>query len=122
MLLSSVFNFGLWATIIEFLGALLIVFYLFRASLVLLFQRNVLLARLLVADGAISGLSFKLAGTLLRTIELQTAQQILMFVSIFALRTVLKRVFTWEQTRLQQQHVQVEEGIDSKKEPTIKQS
>ncbi len=102
MLFSSVLNFALWATIIEFLGALLIVFSLFRASLVLLVQRNVVLARLLVADGAISGLSFKLAGTLLRTIELQTEQQILMFVAIFVLRTVLKRVFTWERTRLQQ--------------------
>ncbi|HEY4036334.1 MAG TPA: DUF1622 domain-containing protein [Ktedonobacteraceae bacterium] len=50
--------------------------------------------------GVVTGLSFKLAGTLLKTIQLHTWQQILMFVAIFTLRTVLKRVFTWERERL----------------------
>jgi uncharacterized membrane protein len=101
--LSTVLSFLLWATIIEFLGALLIVFYLLRAIGALLFQRDVKLARFLVADGAIAGLSFKLAGALLRTIGLHTWQQILMFAVIFALRTALKQVFTWERTRVQAQ-------------------
>ncbi len=112
MLFSAVLNFSLWATIIEFLRALLIVFYPLRACLALLVQRNITLAWFLVAEGAISGLSFKLAGTLLRTLALQTWQQILMFVTIFALRTVLKRVFAGEQTHLHQQ-APAEEGTGS---------
>lgn len=36
----------------------------------------------------------------LKTISLQSWQQILMFVAIFALRFILKRLFTWEQERL----------------------
>ena len=91
----------MWAQIIEFIGALLIVGYIVAAIISLLHSGNIVRARLLVADGVITGLSFKLAGTLLKTIELHTWQQILIFVAIFTLRTVLKRLFTWERTRLQ---------------------
>lgn len=102
MLFDNILNFTLWATIIEFIGALLIILYLLAAILALLSGKSVTEARLIVADGIITGLSFKLAGTLLKTIELHTWQQILMFAAIFALRTVLKRAFVWERTRLQQ--------------------
>src|SRR5438270_14013616 len=101
MLFGSVLNFTLWAESIEFIGALLIVGYIVAAIISLLRSGNIVRARLLVADGVITGLSFKLAGTLLKTIELHTWQQILIFVAIFTLRTVLKRLFTWERTRLQ---------------------
>lgn len=101
MLLTDILDFTLWAQIIEFVGALLIVGYVIAAIISLFRSGNIVRARLLVADGAITGLSFKLAGTLLKTIELRTWQQILIFVAIFALRTVLKRLFTWERTRLQ---------------------
>ncbi len=100
MLFGNVFDFTLWASIIEFTGALLITAYLLAALFVLLTCRDVTQARLIAADGVITGLSFKLAGTLLKTIELHTWQQILMFASILALRIILKRLFTWEQTRL----------------------
>lgn len=100
MLFADLFNYTLWASLIEFIGALLIVGYIVAALVVLVRSGDITRARLLVIDGAISGLSFKLAGTLLKTIELQTWQQILMFLAIFALRTILKRVFTWERTRL----------------------
>jgi hypothetical protein len=93
--------FTLLASIIEFIGSLLIVGYMLIALVMLARTRNVAAARLLVADGAIAGLSFKLAGTLVKTIVLHTWQQILMFVVIFALRIILKRLFTWESTRLQ---------------------
>ncbi len=86
--------------IIEFIGALLISGYVLAALVMLLRTKNMVAARLLVADGAIAGLNFKLAGTLLKTIELHTWQQILMFVAIFVLRIVLKRLFTWERERL----------------------
>jgi len=93
--------FTLLASLIEFIGAMLIVGYMLAALIMLIHTRNVVAARLLVADGAIAGLSFKLAGTLVKTIVLHTWQQILMFVIIFALRIILKRLFTWERTRLQ---------------------
>ncbi len=94
-------DFTLWIGLIEFVGALFIIGYVIVALITLLRSHSIVQARLLVADGAITGLSFKLAGTLLKTIELHTWQQILMFVAIFALRTILKRLFTWERTRLQ---------------------
>jgi hypothetical protein len=94
--------FSLLATTIEFIGALLICAYMLAALVVLVRTRNIITARQLVADGAIVGLSFKLAGTLIKTIELHTWQQILMFVAILALRIILKHLFTWERTHLQQ--------------------
>ncbi len=100
MLFANLFNYTLWASLIEFAGALLIVGYIIAALFTLVRSGDIVKARLLVIDGAISGLSFKLAGTLLKTIELQSWQQILMFFAIFALRTILKRVFTWERAHL----------------------
>ena len=102
MLFANLFNYTVWASLIEFTGALLIVAYIVVALVTLVRSGDVVKARLLVADGAITGLSFKLAGTLLKTIELHTLQQILMFVAIFALRIVLKRLFSWEKARLSQ--------------------
>ncbi len=101
MLFANLFNYGLWAAIIEFAGALIIVGYVVAAIVTLLRGGTIAHARLLVADGAIAGLNFKLAGTLLKTIQLHTLQQILIFAAIFALRTILKRVFTWDRIRLQ---------------------
>jgi Protein of unknown function (DUF1622) len=101
MLFGNIFDFTLWAFIIEFAGGLLIVGYIVAAIVTLLRGGGITHARLLAADGAITGLSFKLAGTLLKTIELHTWQQILMFVAIFVLRYALKRLFTWERTQLQ---------------------
>jgi uncharacterized membrane protein len=101
VLYANIFDFTLWANIIEFVGALLIVIYIIVAIFVLFRSKDITRARLIAADGVITGLSFKLAGTLLKTIELHTWQQILMFVAIFALRTILKMLFTWERHRLQ---------------------
>ena len=101
MSLDNVLDFKLWADSIEFVGALLIVFYILVACLILIRTKDILRARLIIADGVINGLSFKMAGTLLKTIKLQTWQQLLMFVAIFALRTILKQVFTWERKHLQ---------------------
>ncbi len=102
MLFVNFLNFTTWASLIEFVGALLIIAYIVAALIMLARTRDITYARLLVADGVITGLSFKLAGTLLKTLELRTWQQILMFVAIFALRTILKRFFTWERARLEQ--------------------
>jgi uncharacterized membrane protein len=101
MYLVNLFDLTTWVAIIEFIGALLIVAYVVAAVISLLRHGNITQARLLVADGASTGLSFKLAGTLLKTIELRTWQQILMFVAIFVLRTALKQLLTWERSRIQ---------------------
>lgn len=57
-------------------------------------------ARLVVAEGALYGLAFKVSATLLKTIVLHTLGAITIFAAIFALRTLIKRVFAWEQERL----------------------
>ncbi len=101
MRFADLFNYVLWASLIEFVGALLIVGYILVALYIVLRGGNIVRARMIVADGAITGLSFKVAGTLLKTITIHTWQQILMFLAIFALRTVLKRFFMWEKGRLQ---------------------
>jgi uncharacterized membrane protein len=100
MPITNLFDVTLWAALIEFGGALVIIGYLLAALLTVLHTRDIQLARLQAATGVVTGLSFKLAGTLLKTIQLHTWQQILMFVAIFTLRTVLKRFFTWEQEQL----------------------
>jgi len=94
--------------LIDLFSALLIVAYV-AAALAALVRSGVLLragglardrgiaqARLLVAEGAVLGLSLKVAAALLKTLEIHTWDQILMFAAIFALRTVLKQPFLWE--------------------------
>lgn len=101
MFANNIFNYLLWASIIEFIGALIIVGYILTALYTLLRGRRIIDAQQIVADGAIAGLNFKLAGTLLKAIVVHSWQQILMFAAIFALRTILKRLFTWEKEKLQ---------------------
>lgn len=101
MLFHNIFHFALWASIIEFIGALVIVYYVFLTIKLLLRTRDIMQARLLLADGIIYALSFKVAGTLLKTIELQTWQQILMFSAILTIRTILKSLFVWERKEIQ---------------------
>lgn len=50
-------------------------------------------ARMLVANGALLGMNIKLVGALLKTIELQTWNQLGVFVALLALRTIVKKVF-----------------------------
>lgn len=57
-------------------------------------------ARLLIAQGVILSLSFKVAATLLKLLALQNWHQIGLFAVTLALRTLLKRFFGWEQRQL----------------------
>lgn len=57
-------------------------------------------ARLAAADGVIAGLGLITAATLLRTIELHTWNQIALFTVVLTLRTLLKRLFAWERSRI----------------------
>ena len=100
MLPLDVFDFGLWAATIELIGGLIIVGYVAAALWVVARWRSPVRARLLVAEGVIAGLSFKLAGTLLKTILIHSWEQLAMFAAIFVLRLVLKRFFEWELARV----------------------
>ena len=88
---------------IEFAGALLIVGYCVAALVELTRSRDLGTARLLVIQGSLWGLSLKTAASLLKTIELHSWEQIATFTAIFALRTLVKRVMTWEEAALERQ-------------------
>ncbi len=92
---------GAWIPVIEVVGALIIAGYAAAALVALLRREGIDRARLLIADGVIMGLSFKLAATLLKTILLQSWSDILMFAAILAIRTVLKQLFAWEKAELE---------------------
>ncbi len=90
------------ALLIEAIGSLVIVFYAAAAAWALLRGAGLGRAQGLIAQGALAGLNFKVAATLLKTVELQTWQQIGIFAVTFALRTMLKRLFAWEAQRAAQ--------------------
>jgi hypothetical protein len=53
-------------------------------------------ARGIVARGAILGMNIKIVTACLKTVELQTWNQIGLFMAIFLLRTILKKSFEME--------------------------
>ncbi len=83
-------------TLIELVAAIAISFHALWAVLALVRREGIDRARLLIADGVFAGLGFSVTGTLLTTIALQSWRQMGFFVFVFALRTMLKRVFAWE--------------------------
>jgi uncharacterized membrane protein len=82
--------------LIELLAAFVVAYHAARALLSLAKDRQGDQARLLIARGVLDALSFSVAGTLLKTIGLQNWTQIRMFAFVLILRTVLKRIFQWE--------------------------
>ncbi|MBC5823610.1 MAG: DUF1622 domain-containing protein [Candidatus Eremiobacteraeota bacterium] len=85
---------------IESVGAVLIFGYVAAACRILLMRRaDIGAARLLVAEGALLGLSFKVGATLLRTIQLHTWTEIATFAAVLAMRTLLKMLFAAERRR-----------------------
>ena len=88
------------ALTIEFVGALIIVVSVGVAIARLLRNETLESARLAVAGGVVNALSFELAGTLLTTVTVHTWRQIATFAVVFAIRTLLKRLFSWEYARL----------------------
>ena len=91
------------ALLIEFGGGLVVVLGCLRGLLAIARGHGhdgIVRGRLLVADGVIAALGFKTAATLLKTIELQSWDAILLFTATLALRTLVKRTLTWEEARL----------------------
>jgi len=81
---------------IDSVSALVIVGYCVAAFLTAVRLRRPMEAGVLVARGALLGMSIKLVATCLKTIHMQTWNQIAVFLAIFALRAVLKRIFQAE--------------------------
>ena len=86
------------AAMIECVGALIIVAHAVRAlGIVLRGRETIDRAKSTIADGAITGLDFKLAATLLKTMTLLAWHQIGMFAALYAIRFLLKQAFRREQ-------------------------
>lgn len=102
-----------WVPVIEMIGGLIIAGYALAAIFALLHGSGISRARLLVAEGSLMGLSFKLAATLLKTIIIHTWTEILIFASILALRTVLKWVFQSEQARVERTMARTRKVVQS---------
>ena len=88
------------AALIEFGGTLVIVAYGAAALLGLVAGRTTVDgARRILAQGALSGLSWKVSAALLKTIELQTFDQIGTAFAILALRHLIKATLAAETRR-----------------------
>jgi uncharacterized membrane protein len=57
-------------------------------------------ARLRIGEGVLLGLSYKMAATLLKALALHSWNQIGLFATVLALRTILKHLFIWEKREL----------------------
>lgn len=79
--------------LIEIVGSLVIFGYCAAGFLVFVTQQNRIRAQILVANGSLLGLSIKLVGAFLKTIELQSWNQLALFTTILILRTIIKKVF-----------------------------
>ena len=86
--------------LIELAGSLLIAGYCIAALVQLVRTADPARVRLTVIEGALWGLSLKTAASLLKTIEIQSWNQIAAFTAILALRTLLRRVMSWEERHL----------------------
>ncbi|HEY7063421.1 MAG TPA: DUF1622 domain-containing protein [Chloroflexota bacterium] len=100
MPLAEWLGFRTWGVLIQFGAALLIVGYGAAALVTLVRTREVDRARLVMADGVIAGLSLSLAATLLKTILLESWEDIALFAFILGLRILLKQLFVWEEAQL----------------------
>ena len=85
----------------EAIGSMALAVLSAAAFVSLVRERDPEAARLLVAEGAILALSFKIGATLLKTLDLQSWDRIAAFAAVLALRMVLKQAFfSAKRTRL----------------------
>jgi uncharacterized membrane protein len=91
---------GLLALPIQLLAGVVLGIHLAAALVAVARTGSIPRARLTAADGVITGLGLLAAATLLRTIELHTWNQIALLAVVLTLRTLLKRLFTWERSRI----------------------
>jgi uncharacterized membrane protein len=100
MHLAEWLGFRAWIAVIQFGAAVLIAGYAAAAVATLVRTRNVERARLVMADGVVTGLSVLVIGALLRMIILESWQDIGLFAVTLGLRTLLKQLFVWEEAHI----------------------
>lgn len=88
------------AQLIELGGAVIVTWAVLRALAGLAGGRTIEWARLQVIAGTVGALGFKTAATLLKALALDSWHAIGAFAAIFALRTIIKRLFLWERAHL----------------------
>jgi len=91
---------SLGGTIIELLAAIVVAAHVLHALWVILRHRDSDGARMIIARGVLAALGFSVAGTLLKTIALQSWPEIRTFAFVLLLRTLLKQVFLRESRRI----------------------
>jgi uncharacterized membrane protein len=99
---SDWLGFPAWVVVIQLGATLLIAGYAAAAVVALARTRDIERARLVLADGVINGLSLLVVAALLKMIMLESWEDIGLFAVTFCLRTLLKRLFVWEEARLRQ--------------------
>ncbi len=90
----------LGGTLVDAVSAVVIGYYVAAALATAVRGQGSDAARLKIAEGVLAALGFSVAGSLLKIIALQTWPQIRLFAFVFVLRTLLKRVFGWEEKRI----------------------
>ena len=97
-------------SLIELLAACVIAYHVVWALAAIVRRHGSDVARIRIAQGVLTALGFSVAGTLLKTIALQTWPQIRLFTFVFVLRTLLKRVFLWEEQTIKARNPAVWRG------------
>lgn len=87
-------------TVIELLAAVVVTFHACRALLAILRHYDADRSRLIIADGVLAALGFSVAGTLLKSLALQSWRQIGMFAFVLVFRMLLKQVFQREREQI----------------------
>ncbi len=88
---------GYTVLILEMVSAIVIFGYCLLGVVQIGLFRNPVPVQYTVAKGALTGLTIKTVATFLKFIQLMTWNQIFIFVAVFTLRTILKKVFLTEQ-------------------------
>jgi uncharacterized membrane protein len=87
--------------LIELAGAVVITLHAARGLAQVARGASVRGARLTVAEGVVMGLSLKVAAALLKTVELQSWEQLGMFAVVLTIRLVVKALLNWEIQQLE---------------------
>lgn len=85
-----------FAALIETVAGVVLVGYCAVGLGSVVVRRSPEKAKALVADGALTALSFIVCATLLKTLALTSWKQIGLFACVLSLRTVMKKVFAAE--------------------------
>lgn len=80
-------------TLIDIVSAVMICCYCMAGFGALFLKKGRMEAQLIVANGAVLSMSVKVIGALLKTLQLQTWNQLGQFAAIFLMRMLIKKAF-----------------------------